>query len=267
MLYMSNKISIKSKGDIALMRKAGILLQKTHMVAKGLMKPGVTTAEINEAVESFITQNGAIALFKGVQGVTPYPAGSCISINDEVVHGIPGSRILVDGDLVSIDIGVKLNGWCSDCACSYGIGDVSKDVQRLLDVTEGCLRIAIEKIKPGVSWRSIATLMADFAQKAGYSVVKELIGHGIGQELWESPDVPNYPTRAILDFKLAEGMVIAVEPMINMGTHKVYTKPDHWTICTKDGKHSAHFEHSIAVTANGAEVLTSDQNGKGWALG
>ncbi|WP_031484004.1 type I methionyl aminopeptidase [Maridesulfovibrio frigidus] len=263
---MSNKISIKSKDDIALMRKAGLLLQATHMVARDLMKPGITTAEINEAVESFITQNGAIALFKGVQGVTPYPAGSCISINDEVVHGIPGSRVLADGDLVSIDIGVKLNGWCSDCACSYGIGEVSNDVQCLLDVTEGCLRIAIDKIKPGVSWRSIATVMADFAQKAGYSVVRDLIGHGIGRELWESPDVPNYSTRAIPDFKLAEGMVIAVEPMINTGTHKIYTKPDHWTICTKDGENSAHFEHTIAITSSGAEVLTCDPDGNGWAL-
>ncbi|SDL22160.1 methionyl aminopeptidase [Maridesulfovibrio ferrireducens] len=263
---MRTKISIKSKNDIAKMRKAGLLLQKTHMVARSMVKPGVTTSEINEAVESFISQNGAIALFKGVQGVTPYPAGTCISVNEEVVHGIPGSRVLLEGDLVSIDIGVKLDGWCSDCACSYGVGTVSKEVQDLLNITEGCLNIALTKMKPGIKWRDIAKVMADSARKAGYSVVEELIGHGIGRELWESPDVPNYSTRAIPDFTLEEGMVIAVEPMINMGTHKIFTKSDNWTICTKDRKPSAHFEHSIAITADGVEVLTCDPNGEGWAI-
>ncbi|WP_291327563.1 type I methionyl aminopeptidase [Desulfovibrio sp. UCD-KL4C] len=263
---MKRKISIKSKNEIAKMRKAGLLLQETHMVARSLIKPGVTTFEINEAVESFISQNRAIALFKGVQGATPYPAGTCISVNDEVVHGIPGPRELIEGDLVSIDIGVKLDGWCSDCACSYGVGKVSKDVQNLLNTTEGCLNIALNEMKPGVKWKDIANVMADSARKAGYSVVEELVGHGIGRELWESPDVPNYPTRAIANFTLQKGMVIAVEPMINMGTHKIFTKSDKWTICTKDGKPSAHFEHTVAITADGIEIMTCDSDGKGWAI-
>ncbi|WP_415714718.1 type I methionyl aminopeptidase [Maridesulfovibrio sp.] len=257
---------IKNKNQIDLMREAGILLHKAHMVAKEMCEPGISTEAINAEVEKFITSNDAIPLFKGVPGKVPFPAGCCMSINEAIVHGIPSARKLENGDILSIDIGVRLNGWCSDCACTHAIGEIDEEKQKLMDVTEECLRIAIKRIKPGVKWSKIAKEMSKYARNAGFSVVESLVGHGIGEGLWEAPQVPNYHSRLVRDFKLKQGLVIAVEPMINTGVKSTETLKDHWTIVTKDGKPSAHFEHTIAVTANGSQVLTCGPNGEGWAM-
>lgn len=258
-------MKVKSRQDIARMREAGLLLWETHGVARDMVKAGVTTGEINAAVEAFLEKKGAKALFKGVPGPVPYPAATCISVNEEIVHGIPGKRVLKDGDIVSIDIGLRLDGWCSDCACTWPVGRISPEKSELLAVTEECLRIAIRELKPGVKWSSIAAKMEAHAHSFGFSVVEELVGHGIGREMWESPQIPNYVTRTLPDFVIREGMVIAVEPMINAGTRKIEFLEDQWTVATRDGRPSAHFEHSIAVTADGAQVLTCGPEGEGWA--
>lgn len=257
---------LKHKKEIELMRKSGLLLHKAHMIAKEMAEPGITTAEINTEVENFITSNNAIPLFKGVPGKTPFPAGCCMSVNEEVVHGIPSSRKLIDGDILSIDIGVRLNGWCSDCACTHAIGNVDAEKSNLMMVTEQCLNIAIKEIKPGIKWSVVAKKMAKHARNAGFSVVENFVGHGIGEGLWEAPQVPNYYTKHLSDFKLRQGLVIAVEPMVNAGVKTTETLKDHWTVVTTDRKPSAHFEHCIAVTASGAEVLTCGANGEGWAM-
>ncbi|WP_432737505.1 type I methionyl aminopeptidase [Maridesulfovibrio sp. FT414] len=257
---------LKNSKQIDLMREAGLLLYKAHMIAREMAEPGVTTEAINAEVEKFIISNNAAPLFKGVPGKVPFPAGCCMSVNEAVVHGIPSARKLEDGDILSIDIGVKLNGWCSDCACTHAIGTIDDEKQKLLDVTEECLRIAIRDIQPGVKWSKIAKKMATYARHEGFSVVDTLVGHGIGEGLWEDPQVPNYHSKVLKDFKLKQGLVIAVEPMINAGGKSTETLKDHWTIVTRDRKPSAHFEHTIAVTASGAQVLTCGPDGEGWAM-
>ena len=262
-------IYLKSADEIAKMREAGLLVWQAHQLAADMAKPGVTTAEINEAVEIFIAHNHALPLFKGVPSMTgdvPFPAAACISVNDEIVHGIPGKRMLRDGDIVSIDIGCKLDDWCGDAAVTVPVGTIQPEVQRLLAVTEGALKLAIELIPRRTVWSEIAQEMEQFIKKAGFSVVEGLVGHGIGHELWESPQVPNYYTAQIMDFPLKPGLVIAVEPMVNMGTKAFRMLPDHWTIVTRDGKPSAHFEHTIAITEDGPFVLTTGPDGKAWAI-
>lgn len=260
---------LKSDKDIAQMRRAGLLVWQAHQVAAELVKPGVTTAEIDAAVEQFILDNKAIPLFKGVPGKVPFPAVACISVNEQIVHGIPGPRRLKEGDIVSIDIGCKLNGWCGDAAVTHPVGKIDAKKRRLLDVTEGALRLAIELMPKCKMWSQIAKEMEQYVRSAGFSVVEGLVGHGIGREMWESPQVPNYYTvqyEALGDFELKLGLVIAVEPMVNMGRKQYRLLPDHWTIITQDGQPSAHFEHTIAITKQGPQVLTSGPNGQGWAM-
>lgn len=259
-------LKLKKKAEIALMREAGILLWKAHMIAAEMAEPGVSTEAINAEVEKFILGHDAIPLFKGVPGKVPFPATCCMSVNEEVVHGIPSSRELLSGDIISVDIGLKINGWCADCACTHAIGEIDDEKQRLMDVTEDCLRIAIQDIHPGMKWSKIAKKMAKHARNAGFSVVEDLVGHGIGESMWEPPQVPNYFSRNCSDFRIKQGMVICVEPMINAGVKEVETLDDHWTIVTADRRPAAHFEHTIAVTASGAKVMTSGPNGEGWAL-
>lgn len=258
-------MATKTPQEIEKMRSAGLLLWRTHELAKSMVEPGVTTAEIDAEVERFIDSSRALPLFKGVQGKIPYPAVTCISINEQIVHGIPGQQTIADGDIVSIDIGLSLDGWCADCAVTHEVGKCPARVRELVSVTEDVLRIAIRNIAPGIKWRDIARLMAQRAWDAGFSVVEELVGHGIGRGMWERPQVPNYPARGLSEFVLEEGMVIAVEPMINMGKKTITVLPDHWTIVTIDHQPSAHFEHTIAVTSEGARVLTCGPNGEGWA--
>lgn len=260
---------LKTKAEIALMREAGLIVWEAHQLAADMIAPGVTTAEINAVVEQVIEMHNAIALFKGVPGKVPFPAGTCISVNEEIVHGMPGKRVLKEGDVVSIDIGVKLNGWCGDAAVTHAVGQISAEKQRLLDITEGTLKIAIQQMEKCHRWSEIARAMQDYVVKAGYSVVEELAGHGIGQELWEAPHVPNFSNRKYEredDFYLQPGIVIAVEPMVNVGVRRIKTLRDHWTIVTADSKPSAHFEHTLALTEEGVKVLTASPEGKGWAI-
>jgi methionyl aminopeptidase len=256
---LPNVTTLRSKREIALIRKAGLVVWEAHQIAREMVRPGATTAEIDAAVEAFFHRRGAIPLFKGVAGKVPFPAVTCISINDEVVHGIPGPRRLKEGDVVSIDTGCKLDGWCADSAVTHPVGQVDPEVQRLLDVTKGALDLAIEKMATSRVWSEVAREMERYVREAGFSVVECFVGHGIGREMHEDPQVPNFVSSQLRrngDFRIEPGLVIAVEPMVNMGTKKVRALPDHWTQSTADGKPSAHFEHTIAMTAEGPCVLT-----------
>jgi len=257
---------LKSARDIDLMRKAGLLVWETHQLASSLLRPGVTTAAIDAAVDNYIKDHHAVALFKGVPGRIPFPAATCISINEQVVHGIPGPRKLAEGDIVSIDVGCKLDGWCGDAAATYPVGRIAPEVQRLLDVTRGVLDLSIRLIGTCTWWSEVAVEMDRYVKRAGFTTVESFVGHGIGREMHEDPQVPNYMSDQLRrggDFRLVPGLVIAVEPMVNMGTKRVRTRPDYWTQVTADGRPSAHFEHTIALTTKGPYVLTASPLHKG----
>lgn len=250
---------LRSPREIAQMRKPGLLVWRAHQLAAKLVKPGVTTGEIDAAVEKFFVEHNAIPLFKGVPGKVPFPAVTCISVNDEVVHGIPGKRVLREGDVVSIDTGCKFDGWCGDSAITHPVGKIEAETQRLLDVTSGVLALAIGLMGKRSKWSEVASEMGTYVRDAGFSVVESFVGHGIGREMHEDPQVPNFVSNQLRrngDFALEPGLVIAVEPMVNMGTKQVRGLPDFWTQATQDGKASAHFEHTIAMTPDGPWVLT-----------
>jgi len=263
------KNDIKSAEEIALMRQAGLLVWGAHQVATELVRPGITTGEINAAVEKFIEDHHAEALFKGVPGSKgPFPAAACISVNEQIVHGIPGARHLVEGDIVSIDIGCRLDGWCGDAAVTRAVGKIDARKQKLLDVTEIALRRAIELIPQRQKWSQVAKEIEAYVKRSGFSVVEGLVGHSIGRELWGPVQVPNYYTRqyeVYSDFELVPGVVIAVEPMVNTGVKNFKMLDDGWTIVTQDNKPSAHFEHTIAITPEGPQLLTAGPDGKAWA--
>jgi methionyl aminopeptidase len=254
-------IRLKSKEEIAAMRRAGRIVKQVHETVRAMCEPGVTTQALDEAAYRVITDAGAQGLFKNYPTYRPgegFPANLCISVNEEVVHGIAGERQLQDGDIVGIDCGVKIEGWCGDAATTIRVGNVPREVQQLCDVTEHVLGLAIENIRPGRKWSQVARLMQKYAERQGMSVVREFVGHGIGTQMHEEPKVPNFVSRELMknDIELKPGLVIAVEPMCNLGTREVITLDDGWTVVTADGKASAHYEHTIAVTDDGAEVLT-----------
>jgi len=258
-------LNLRSPREIALMREAGLVVWHAHQLAAALVKPGVTTQEIDAVIEKYFAERGAIPLFKGVPGKVPFPAVTCISVNEEVVHGIPGPRKLVEGDVVSIDTGCKLAGWCGDAAVTRPVGSISDEKRRLLDVTKGTLDLAIEMMKVKTRWSDVAYEMEKYVRDNGFYVVETFVGHGIGREMHEEPQVPNFRSKQLLrsgDFELRPGLVIAVEPMVNVGTQKVKGLSDHWTQVTKDGKPSAHFEHTIAMTKDGPVALTAGPNGE-----
>ena len=262
-------VNLRSPREIALMRRAGLVVWGAHQKVAPLVRPGVTTGELDAAIEAFFAEHGAVPLFKGVPGKVPFPAVSCISVNDEVVHGIPGRRVLVSGDVVSIDTGCSVGGWCGDSAVTHPVGEVAPQAQRLLDCTSGALALAIDLMAKRSRWSDVATEMATFVRDHGFSVVENFVGHGIGRGMHEDPQVPNFCTplfRKNHDFELEPGLVIAVEPMVNMGSKKVRALPDHWTQATVDGLPSAHFEHTIAMTEGGPLVLTAAP-GPGEAVG
>jgi len=257
---------LKSAREIDRMRKAGLYVWHALQIAEKLIRPGITTGEIDSRIEQFFDNHGVIPLFKGYPGAkTPFPAVTCISVNEEVVHGIPGDRVLREGDIVGIDTGCKVldagsktTGWCGDSARTFAVGKITAVQQRLMDVTEGMLNIAIEEMCRAKTWSLIAKKMQALAHKNGFSVIDELVGHAIGREMHENPQVPNYVSQQTKksDFDLVPGLVLAVEPMVNVGTKKIRTLRDHWTIVTADRKPSAHFEHTLALTASGVRVLT-----------
>jgi len=250
---------LRSPREIALLRKAGLVVWEAHQLAASMVRPGITTAQLDAAVEEFFRRRKVEPLFKGVPGPVPFPAVTCMSINEEVVHGIPSNRVLKEGDILSIDTGCRLAGWCGDAAVTHPVGKVAPEVQKLLDVTRGVLDLAIEQMGCCRRWSEVALQMEEYVRRHGPSVVERFVGHGIGREMHEDPQVPNFVSKQLRhsgDFELVPGLVIAVEPMVNMGSKHIRTRPDHWTQATVDGKPSAHFEHTIAIRKSGPYVLT-----------
>ena len=248
-----------------MMRKAGAVVADVLSKLKELARVGVSTAELDRVAAEMTAQAKAQPLFKGVRNPSakvPFPGVICTSINEQVVHGIPSQLVkLREGDILSIDFGVRLAGYCGDAAITVPIGEVSDGKRRLMDITRQALDIATARMAPGIRWSKIAGEMQRLAESAGFSVVREFVGHGIGTEMHEEPRVPNFVSKELLndDIVLTEGMILAVEPMINVGVKDVRTLKDGWTVVTRDGKCSAHFEHTIAITNNGCEVLTIKQ--------
>lgn len=251
---------LRSIREINLMRRAGLLVWEAHQLAGSMIRPGVTTLEVDRAVEAFFASHNATPLFKGVPGEkSPFPGVCCMSVNEEVVHGIPSRRVLKEGDIVSVDTGCRLDGWCGDGAVTYAVGSVTSEVQRLLDATQGVLELAIDLMSKKSRWSQVAEQMGAYVRDMGFSSVENFVGHGIGRDMHEEPQVPNFVSPSLLrngDFSLEPGLVIAVEPMVNMGTKKVKQHNDSWTQSTLDGLPSAHFEHTIAITDKGVWVLT-----------
>ena len=255
-------ISYKSKEQIARMRDSGRWVHEALRRCREVCRPGVTTGAIDAAAESVLDECGGTPLFKNYPASSPgaraFPASTCISVNEEVVHGIPGDRVVRDGDIVSIDFGVRIDDWCGDAATTILVGNVDEPVRRLCEVTEHVLTIAIENIRPGRRWSQVARQMENYAARAKLGIVREFVGHGIGRKLHEEPKVPNFVSRELLrnDIELRPGLVIAVEPMCCLGGESVRVLGDQWTVVTVDGLPAAHYEHTIAVTESGCEILT-----------
>lgn len=245
-------ISIKSSNEIELMKIAGKIVGDTHKYLIPYIKEGITTEELDSLAEKYIISRGATASCKGYDG---FPKAICISVNEEVVHGIPGKRKLKKGDIVTLDICACYKGYHGDSAWTYKVGEVSKEKEYLLKHTEEALYVGLNEVKPGNRIGDIGYAISKYAEKYNLGVVKELTGHGIGSDLHEDPDVPNYG-KAGTGPLLKEGMVIAVEPMLNLGTADIYILDDDWTIVTADDKPSAHFEHTVLVTKDGYTILT-----------
>ncbi len=249
-------IILKSKREIDIMREANQIVADTHMLLSEKLKPGMTTAELDKIADEYIRSRGAVPSFKGYQG---FPASICISINEEVVHGIPANhRILEDGDIVSVDIGTFFEGFNGDAAWTYPVGEVSEVAKKLLDVTEKSLLIGIEKALIGNRLFDISHAVQEYVETNGFSVVRDYVGHGIGRKMHEDPQIPNFGP-AGKGPKLKNGMTLAIEPMVNVGGFEVETLDDSWTVVTEDRTLSAHFEHTIAITNHGVEILSQNQ--------
>ena len=246
-------IVLKTTRELGLMKEACVIAAGALKAAGAAVEPGVSTEEINRIAHNFIVKNGAIPTFKGYNG---YPAATCISINDEVIHGIPNKkRIIRAGDIVSIDVGATFNGYVGDNAATFAAGDISPEAQRLCDTTRESLYEGIRAAVAGGRIGDVGSTIQRYCEERGFSVVREFTGHGVGKQMHEDPSVPNFgtPGRGV---RLLPGMTIAIEPMINMGGAGIRQLPDGWTIKTKDGSLSAHFEHTVAITADGPVILT-----------
>lgn len=245
-------IVIKSPRELEGIRRAGKILARTLDEVAAEIAPGRTTGEIDAMIEDFIRSHGSQPTFKGYRG---FPASACISINDQVIHGIPGDLLIRDGDLVKVDIGVTRDGFIADSARSFAVGEIAEDIRLLLEVTRQALSAAIEHARAGNRVGDISHAIEEKARLRGLEVVREYFGHGTGLALHEEPNIPNFGPAGVGPL-LEPGMTIAIEPMLNLGTGKVKLSEDRWTVLTADGKCSAHFEHTVAVTKNGPEVLT-----------
>ena len=250
---LGRRIRIKTDEEVELIRESSLLVGRTLAEVASLIKPGVTTLQLDAVAEEFIRDNGAEPGFKGYGG---FPNTLCASLNEAVVHGIPNDRPLENGDVISLDCGVLKNGFYGDSAYTFEVGEVDPEIQKLLSVTKECLTLAIEQAVTGKRIGDIGAAVQTHAEANGYGVVRELVGHGLGVELHEAPEVPNYGRRGNGP-RLVDGMVLAIEPMINLGTREIITDKDGWTIVTKDRKVSAHFEHDIVVRKGKADVLSS----------
>lgn len=248
-------VFLKSDSQIEAMKEAGRLSAKALRIAGSYAKPGVSTAELDEIAESVIREAGGIPAFKGYGG---FPGTICASVNDQVVHGIPSKNVILkSGDILSIDTGAIVDGWVGDNAWTFPVGKVSPSVKKLLDVTEKCMWAGLDAARPGNTLGDIGYAIQSIAEAAGFSVVREYVGHGIGRQMHEAPNVPNFG-RKHAGMELVPGMVLAIEPMINMGTRKVRDLKDGWTVVTRDGKPSAHFEKTVAITEDGPVILTCE---------
>ncbi|MCI8538711.1 MAG: type I methionyl aminopeptidase [Oscillospiraceae bacterium] len=248
-------IALKSPREIELMRRAGRITAGARALAGSLVRPGVTTHEIDKAVHRYITSHGAVPSFLNYNG---FPASACISVNDEIIHGIPGSRKLVEGDIVSVDVGAYIGGFHGDCAATFPCGQVSEEAQRLIDVTRQSFWEGIKNARPGHRISDISHGVQAYVEANGFSVVREYVGHGVGAKLHEAPEVPNFgdPGKGV---RLYKGMTIAVEPMVNAGGCDITTLKDGWTVKTKDGSLSAHYENTILITDGEPEILTAGE--------
>ena len=248
-------IVIKSRDEVALLQHAGAVNALALDTVRAMIRPGITTGELNAAAEEVIRKHGGVPAFLNYPGPYPYPATLCISVNEELVHGIPGKRKLREGDIVSIDCGTILDGFVGDSAFSAGVGDISETAQRLLEVTEKSLYIGIEQMRPGNRTGDVSAAIQQFVESQGFYVTREYTGHGVGRDMHEGPQVPNYgtPGRGV---PLRPGMTIALEPMVLVGTAHTRVLPDQWTVVSADGSLTAHFEHSVAVTEAEPLILT-----------
>ena len=245
-------ITLKSAREIELMRRAGKITAAARALAGEMVKPGVTTHEIDKAVYQFIKSQGAEPSFLNYNG---YPASVCISVNDEIIHGIPGKRVLQEGDIVSVDVGAYIGGFHGDCAATYACGKISEEAQRLIDVTRQSFFEGIKNAREGCRVSDIGHAVQEYVEKNGFSVVREYVGHGVGRQMHEAPEVPNYGAPGHGP-KLLRGMTIAVEPMVNMGTAAIRQLSDGWTVTTADGKYAAHYENTLLITSGEPELLT-----------
>ncbi len=246
-------IIIKTDNEVELMRESALLVSKTLTVVAGMLKPGITTLALDKMIGEYIHDHHAVPSFLNYNG---YPFNSCLSVNDVVVHGFPNRKELKEGDIISVDIGVILNGWHGDHAYTFAIGDPGKEVMQLIRVTKESLYKGIDKAIAGNRVGDISFAIQDHTEKKyGYGVVRDLVGHGLGKNLHEDPQVPNFGKRGT-GAKLKDGMVMAIEPMINLGKKEVYTEADRWTVRTRDGKPSVHFEHDVCVRKNNADILS-----------
>ncbi len=257
----ANPIVLKTKRELEMMRHAGKIGHDILHKMAIAVAPGVTTWDLNEIARVELERNHAIGLSKNYPEYKPntgFPAETCISVNEVVVHGIPNDRALQNGDIVTLDLALSVNGYCSDSAITVPVGPISPIAQKLLDVTKGTLELALQHMKPERKWSDIARLMQFNVERAGFSVVREFVGHGIGRSMHEDPKVPNFVTAEQLrgDFKLRPGMTLAVEPMVVVGHRDVELLKDGWTVVTADHKPAAHFEHTVAITETGVDVLT-----------
>jgi methionyl aminopeptidase len=256
-------ITLKSSREIALMREAGKIVAEAHRIACGMIAPGVTTREIDREIEALFEREKAESLFKGFPGKVPFPAVTCTSVNEQIVHGIPGGYQLKPGDIISIDTGCRLNGWCGDSAWTYAVGEISAEKQKLMACGEEALREAIRGVATEKRWSAVARRLERLIHGQGFGIVEEFVGHGIGRKMHEPPQIPNFLSTTVAkdDFEIRPGLVLAIEPMINAGTKAVKVLKDHWTAVTADGKPSVHFEHTVAVTNDGPVLITEGVGG------
>ena len=247
----------KSPAEIEAMKEAGRISAKVLREVGARVRPGVSTLELDQFAETLIRLEGGIPAFKGYGG---FPGSICASVNDQIVHGIPSAGVILqEGDILSVDTGAIVDGWVGDNAWTYAVGKISPELQKLLDTTEKCMWAGLDAARPGNRLGDIGAAVQEIAEAEGYGVVREYVGHGIGRDMHEDPNVPNFGRRHT-GVKLEPGMVLAIEPMINMGTYKTRQMPDGWLVCTRDGKPSAHFEKTVAITEDGPVILTTEEN-------
>ena len=250
---MSGCIYIKSPREIELMRQAGKITAGARSIARQAVAAGVSTKQIDKCVHEFIVKSGAVPSFKGYGG---FPGSACISVNDEVIHGIPGKRKLNEGDIVSLDVGATFKGFVGDCAGTFPVGKISEEAQKLIDVTRQSFFEGIKFAKPGYRISDIGAAIQDYVESHGFSVVREYVGHGVGRELHEAPEIPNYRSGRRPDPRIVKGMTLAIEPMVIIGSREIAVLDDDWTVVTCDGSWAAHYENTIVVTDGEPEILT-----------